>query len=85
MHESSESFNLGADHLTLGGGGGGWGWVVISGKQYFFPSNLVGRIFFLLLNALQDIFSPPHFSAGFFFPQKRVMCLHIQNVLTFKK
>ena len=28
-------------------------------------------------------FSPPHFSAGFFFPQKRVTCLHIQNVLTF--
>ena len=43
--------------------------------RFFFSSNLVGRIFFSLLNALQDIFFPPHFSAGFFFPQKRVMCL----------
>ena len=35
--------------------------------SFFFSSNLVGRIFFFLLNALQDIFFPLHFSAGFFF------------------
>ena len=35
------------------------------------------------LNSLQDIFFPLHFSAGFFFPQKSVMCLHLQNVFTF--
>ena len=32
------------------------GWV-ISCQREFFSSNLVGRIFFSLLNALQDIFS----------------------------
>ena len=45
---------------------------MISGQQaFFFSSNLVGRIFFFLLKALQDIFFPLHFSAGFFFPQKK--------------
>ena len=44
-------------------------------SKIFFSSNLVGRIFFSLLNALQDIFSPPHFSAVFF-SSKRVTCLH---------
>ena len=38
--------------------------------RFFLSSNLVGRIFFPLLNALQDIFSPPHFSAVFFFLKK---------------
>ena len=38
----------GADHLTLEERGG-W---VISGQQDFFSSNLVGRIFVSLLNAL---------------------------------
>ena len=47
-------------------------------SKIFFSSNLV------VLNALQDIFSPPHFSAVFF-PQRRVTCLHIQNVLTFMR
>ena len=56
---------------------------MIYGQQdFFFSSNLVGRIFFPLLNALQDMFSPPHFFAVFF-SSKRVTCLHIQNVLTF--
>ena len=32
-------------------------------SKIFFSSNLVGRIFFPLLNALQDIFSPPHLRA----------------------
>ena len=51
--------------------------------SFFFSSNLVGRIFFSLLNALQDIFFfSPHFSAGFFF-LKKVSCLHLQNVFTF--
>ena len=49
--------------------GGGW---VISGQQEFFSNSLVGRIFFPLLVSLQD-----------FFPQKRVMCLRIQNEFTF--
>ena len=47
-----------------------------------FFSNLVGRIFFSLLNALQDIFPPHHFSAGFFFLKKgsrvyiyKILCL----------
>ena len=39
----------------------------------FFSSNLVGKIFFSLPNALQDIFFSPHFSAGFFFPRKSVV------------
>ena len=38
--------------------------------RFFLSSNLVGRIFFPLLNALQDIFSPPHFSAVFFSSKK---------------
>ena len=54
---------------------------MISGQQDFFSSNLVGRIFFSLPNALQDIFFSPHFSAGFFF-LKKVSCLHLQNVVT---
>ena len=37
----------------------------------FFLATLVGRIFFSLLNALQDIFFSPHFSAGFFFSSKK--------------
>ena len=48
---------------------------MISGQQvfFFFSSNLVGRIFFSLLYALQDIFFSPRFSARFFFPQKSVV------------
>ena len=51
---------------------------MISDEQFF----LATRIFFFLLNALQDIFFSPHFSAGYFFsphfsagffPQKRVV------------
>ena len=38
--------------------------------SFFFSSNLVGRIFFFLLNALQNIFFPLHFSAGFFSSKK---------------
>ena len=55
---------------------------VIAGHQefFFFSSNLV--IFFSLLNALQNIFSLL-ISLQDFFPQKRVMCLRIQNVFTF--
>ena len=45
-------------------------------KNFFFSSNLVGRIFFSLLNALQDIFFPPHFSAGLFF-LKKGSCVYI--------
>ena len=65
------SQSLGADHLTLEGGGGGVGdfW----SASFFFSSNLVGRIFFSLPYALQDIFFSPRFSAGFFFPQKSVV------------
>ena len=48
--------------------------------SFFFPSNLVGRIFFSLPYALQDIFFSPRFSAGFFF-LKKASCLHLQNVL----
>ena len=48
-----------------GGGGGGGVWAA-----RFFSSNLVARILFSLLNALQDIFFPPHFSAGFFSSKK---------------
>ena len=60
-------------YLLRGGGGGGGGvgdfW---SPRIFFFPSNLVGRIFFFpLLNALQDIFFTPRFSAGFFFSSKK--------------
>ena len=54
---------------------------MISGQQaFFFSSNLVGRIFFFLLNALQNIFFPLHFSAGFFFPQKSVQCVYIYRM-----
>ena len=54
--------------------------------SFFFSSNLVGRIFFFLLNALQDIFFPLHFSAGFFFLQKSVVftfteCIYIYIVV----
>ena len=48
------------------GGGKGDFW----SSRIFFSSNLVGRIFFSLLNALQDIFFPPHFSSGFFSSKK---------------
>ena len=41
-------------------------------SKIFFSSNLVGRIFFSLLNSLQ-----------YFFSSKKVTCLHIQNILTF--
>ena len=70
-----KGYLLGADHLALeGGGGGGWrGGVFLVSKFFFFPSNLVGRIFLSLLNALQDIFFSPHFSAGLFFTQKSVV------------
>ena len=58
--------------------------ILISGHQeFFFPSNLVGRIFFFPSKCSAGYFFPPRFSAGFFFPQKRVLCLHIQNVFTF--
>ena len=38
-------------------GEGGVGWVISGHQDFFFSSNLVGRIFFSLLNTLQDIFS----------------------------
>ena len=70
-----------ADHLTLEG----VGWGVISGQQFFFSSILVGRIFFSLLNALQDIFFSPHFSAGFLFKKSVVFtfseCIYIYIVV----
>ena len=59
-----------------------------SASFFFFSSNLVGRIFFSLLNALQDIFFSPHFSAGYFFPQRSVVftctfteCIYIYIVV----
>ena len=54
----------------------------IAVSKIFFSSNLVGRTFFSLPNALQDFFFSPHFSVGFFF-LKKVSCLHLQNVITF--
>ena len=48
--------------------------------SFFFSSNLVGRIFFSLLCALQDIFSLLVSLQDFFF-LKKVSCLHLQNVL----
>ena len=44
---------------------------MISGQQDFFSSNLVGRIFFSLLNALQDIFFSLLISLQDFFFSKR--------------
>ena len=42
--------------------------------RFFFSSNLEGRKFFSLPNALQDIFFfSPHFFAGYFFPPKSVV------------
>ena len=38
---------------------------------YFFPSKCSAEYFFFLFISLQD-----------FFPQKSVMCLHLQNVFT---
>ena len=46
-----------ADHLTSEAGGGGRGLVFSGQQEYFFPANLLGRIFFV----------PSHLSAGFFF------------------
>ena len=57
---------------------------MISGQQVFFSSNLVGRIFFPLLNALQDIYFPLLVSLQDYFFFKKVSCLHLQNVFTFK-
>ena len=71
---------LGADHLTLEEGGGGDFW----SARLFFSSNLVGRIFFPLLNALRDIFFSPHFSAGFFFLKKE-SCLHLHHMNFFEQ
>ena len=59
---------------------------MISGHQefFFFLQQSGGQdIFFPSKCSAGYLFFPPHFSAGFFFPQKRVMCLHIQNVFTF--
>ena len=39
---------------------------MVSGQEDFFSSSVVRRIFFSLVNALQDIFFS-HFSAGFVF------------------
>ena len=65
------------------GGGGGGGWMISGQQAFFFSSNLVGRIFVFLLNALQNIFFPSSFLCRIFFPQKSVMCFHLQNVFTF--
>ena len=60
---------------------------MISCQQVFFSSSPVGRIFFSLVNALQEFFFfSPHFSAGFFFPQKSVVftfteCIYIYIVV----
>ena len=50
--------------------------------SFFFLATLVGRIFFSLLNALQDFFSLLISLQDFFF-LKKVSCLHLQNVFTF--
>ena len=60
---------------------------MISGQQaFFFSSNLVGRIFFFLLNALQNIFFSSSFLCRIFFPQKSVVftfteCIYIYIVV----
>ena len=47
---------------------------MISGQQdFFFSSNLVGRIFFPSQMLCKIFFFSPHFSAVFFFPQKSVV------------
>ena len=47
---------------------------MISGQQdFFFSSNLVGRIFFSLSKPLQDIFFLSSFLCRIFFPQKSVV------------
>ena len=51
------------DHLTFEERGSGQ-------HEFLFSRNLMGRIFFLFLNNLQDNFFPPYLSAAFFFPQK---------------
>ena len=48
-------------------------------SKIFFLATWWAGYFFSLLNALQDIFSPPHFAAVFL----SSIPLHIQNVLTF--
>ena len=60
---------------------------MISGQQvFFFSSNLLGRIFFSLLNALQDFFFLSSFLCRIFFPQKSVVftfteCIYIYIVV----
>ena len=52
---------------------------MISGQQAFFSSNLVGRIFFSLLNALQNIFFLFISLQDFFF-LKKVSCVYIYRM-----
>ena len=66
-YQKGRVHTLGADHLTFEGGGVDDFW----SASFLFSSNLVGRIFFFLLNACRIFFFPLHFSAGFFFPQKK--------------
>ena len=54
--------------------------------SFFFLATWWAGYFFFLLNALQNIFSPLHFSAGIFFPQKSVVftfteCIYIYIVV----
>ena len=57
---------------------------MISGQQDFFSSNLVGRIFFSLLNALQDIFFLSSFLCRIFFLKKE-SCLHLHHMNFFEQ
>ena len=60
---------------------------MISGQQAFFSSNLVGRIFFSLLNALQNIFFSSSFLCRIFFSSKKchvftfTECIYIYIVI----
>ena len=55
-----------------------------SGRQeFFFSSNLVGRILLCLLNALQDTFFRPHFSAGFFSSKKGHVFTYTKCIYTY--